>query len=436
MNDQNDTPAFAADAARSKRRKGLAAVAAVVAAGAAGYGAYFGLVLNHFESTDDAYVQGDVVQITPQVSGTVVAIGADDTDFVRAGQPLVKLDKVDAQVALDQAEAHLGQTVREVRTLYANNGTLAAQIAMRDADVVRAQSDFAKARDDVARRQALTSTGAVAKEDFDHATAQLDGARSALAAAQAAALAAREQLASNETQTEGTTADAHPNVQRAAAQVREAYIALNRSVLPAPVDGYVAKRGVQVGQKVSPGTPLMAVVPLGGVWVEANFKETQLRKLRIGQPVNFEADTYGRKVVYHGKVVGLGAGTGSAFSLLPAQNATGNWIKIVQRVPVRVALQPAELATHPLQIGLSVNVTVDTHDGSGKVLGDVPRTQPVASTAVFDDLEQDADTRVSQIIASNGSAHGTTRTAATSAPPADARRLAGNTKVVAVAHAS
>jgi len=388
--------------ASGKRRLWLTAVGAAVLATGAAYGAYYTLVLSHYESTDNAYVQGNLVQITPQVSGTVVAIGADDTDFVKAGQALVKLDTVDAQVALDQAEAQLAQTVREVRGLYANNATLTAQVSLREAEVDKARSDAAKAEDDVQRRAALTASGAVGKEEFNHANAQLTASRSALAAAQAGLLASRQQLAANQTQTDGTSANEHPNVQRAAARVREAYIALHRAALPAPVDGYVAKRGVQIGQKVAAGTPMMAVVPLRGVWVDANFKENQLQNLRIGQPVALEADVYGKKVEYHGKVAGLGAGTGSAFSLLPAQNATGNWIKIVQRVPVRIEMQPDELVSHPLRVGLSMTATVDTRDLGGKTLADVPRAAPIASTLVFDDLQRGADDRVKQIVASNG----------------------------------
>jgi len=388
--------------AGAKRRKWLMAVAATVAVAAGAYGAYYTAVLRHYESTDNAYVQGNLVQITPQVSGTVISIGADDTDFVKSGQELVKLDTADAQVALDQAEAQLAQTVREVRSIYSNNGTLAAQVALREADVEKARSDLAKADDDVQRRAALTSSGAVGKEEFNHATAQLASTRSAVAAAQAALASARQQLATNQTLTDGTSAEAHPNVQRAAARVREAYIALHRTVLPAPVDGYVAKRGVQVGQRVAPGAPLMAVIPLRGVWVDANFKESQLRNLRIGQPVVLAADIYGRKVEYHGKIAGLGAGTGSAFSLLPAQNATGNWIKIVQRVPVRIEMLPDELAAHPLRVGLSMDVTVDVRDVSGNMLADAQRNRPVASTDVFDELQRDADTRVRQIVVSNG----------------------------------
>jgi len=402
MSKSTQTTETSITAAGAKRRKWLTAVAATVAVAAGAYGTYYAAVMRHYESTDNAYVQGDLVQITPQVSGTVISIGADDTDFVKSGQELVKLDTADAQVALDQAEAQLGQTVREVRSLYSSNGTLAAQIALREADVEKARSDLAKADDDVQRRAALTSSGAVGKEEFNHATAQLASTRSAVAAAQAALASARQQLATNQTLTDGTSAEAHPNVQRAAARVREAYIALHRTVLPAPVDGYVAKRGVQVGQRVAPGAPLMAVVPLRGVWVDANFKESQLRNLRIGQPVALAADVYGRKVEYHGKVAGLGAGTGSAFSLLPAQNATGNWIKIVQRVPVRIEMLPDELAAHPLRVGLSMDVTVDVRDVSGNMLADAQRNRPVASTDVFDELQRDADTRVRQIVAENG----------------------------------
>jgi membrane fusion protein (multidrug efflux system) len=408
----------------AKRRKWLTALGSAVAAGAVAYGGYFAVAGSHYESTDNAYVQGNIVQITPQVSGTVIAIGADDTDFVKAGQDLVLLDAVDAQVALEQAEAQLAQTVREVRTLYANNGTLAAQVKLREADVDKARSDVAKAEDDAQRRTALLRDGAVSKEEFNHTNAQLASVRSGLAAAQAALVAARQQLASNQALTDGTTAETHPSVLRAAARVREAFIALHRTALPAPVDGYVAKRGVQVGQRVSAGTPLMAVVPLRSVWVDANFKEGQLQKLRIGQAANLQADFYGKKVEYHGKVAGLGAGTGSAFSLLPAQNATGNWIKIVQRVPVRIELRPDELAAHPLRVGLSMDVTVDVRDATGKALADAPRAQAVASTAVFDDLLHNADERVRDIVAGNSTTHATAATAAASAPT-DVRKVAG-----------
>ncbi|MED5618546.1 efflux RND transporter periplasmic adaptor subunit [Ideonella sp. BN130291] len=421
--DAQSTPAApAAAAGNPKRKKALAAVAGLVVAGGAAYGAYYALVLNHYESTDNAYVQANVVQITPQVGGTVLSIGADDTDFVKAGQSLVRLDPADAQVALDQAEAQLAQTVREVRTLFVNNSTLKAQISARQADVARAQADVAKAQDDVNRRAPLVATGAVGKEEFNHVTAQLAAARSALAAAQSAVVAAQEQLASNQSLTDNTSVEQHPNVQRAAARVREAYLALKRADLPAPVNGYVAKRSVQVGQRVQPGAPLMTVVALDQVWVDANFKESQLRKLRIGQPATLVADVYGKKVEYHGAVAGLGAGTGAAFALLPAQNATGNWIKVVQRVPVRIALNPEEVAAHPLRVGLSMDARVDVSHTDGKALADAPRREAVAQTAVFDRINRDAEGEVRKIIAANlGHAP---RVASASAPAAKAATVA------------
>ena len=400
------TPAAVAAPARPnalprRRRTALLAIAGVVGLGAVAAGVYWALVLNHYESTDNAYVQGNLVQITPQVGGTVLAIYADDTDQVKAGAPLVRLDAADAQVALDQAKAQLAQTVREVRVMYANNATLSAQIALRESEVTRVNADLERAQDDLNRRAPLVVTGAVGKEEFDHAASQLAALKSGLASAQSALVAAREQLASNQSMTDGVAVERHPNVQRAAARVREAWLALARASLPAPLDGVVAKRNVQVGQRVAAGAPLMTLVPLSDLWVDANFKEGQLRKLRIGQPATLEADVYGRKVEYHGKVVGLGAGTGSAFSLLPAQNATGNWIKVVQRVPVRIVLDPKELAANPLRIGLSMEVKVDVGNTGGHQLSEVVRSAPVAQTSVFDHLNADADAEVRRIIAAN-----------------------------------
>lgn len=409
MSDNNTpTPAAAnasaapeAPAGNGKRRRALTALAAVVIVAGGGWGLYEWLVASHYEDTDNAYVQGNVIQITPQIGGTVMAINADDTDFVKAGQPLVQLDPADAKVALEQAEAALAQAVRQVRTLYANNGSLAAQITLRQADIVKAQSDIAKAQDDLQRRRALSGNGAVSKEELNHAETALDNAKSQLAAAQAGVVAAREALASNQSLTEGTSVAQHPSVLAAAAKVREAYLATQRVALPAPVDGYVAKRTVQLGQRVAAGTPMMSIVPLNQLWVDANFKEVQLRNIRIDQPVKLRADVYGKKVEYTGKVAGLGVGTGSAFALLPAQNATGNWIKVVQRVPVRIALDPKEVAEHPLRVGLSMEVKVDTADQSGKTLADTQRTTPVAATAVFDAQFKAADDEVAHIIAAN-----------------------------------
>ena len=248
---------------------------------------------------------------------------------------------------------------------------------------------------------ALTGNGAVSKEELNHAQSQLDSARTALAAAQAGVVSAREQLASNQSLTQGVALDQHPNVLAAAAKVREAYLADRRTALPAPVDGYVAKRTVQLGQRVAAGTTLMTVVPLNQVWVDANFKENQLRNLRLGQPATLTADLYGKKVEYKGTIAGMGVGTGSAFALLPAQNATGNWIKVVQRVPVRIALDPQEVAKYPLRVGLSMDVSVDVRQQDGKTLADTPRTTPLTATTVFDAQLRAADTEVQNIIAAN-----------------------------------
>jgi len=389
-------------AGNPRRKKALTALASVVVVAGLGWAAYEYLVASHYESTDNAYVQGNVIQITPQIGGTVMAIMADDTDFVKAGQTLVQLDPADARIALEQAEAALAQAVRQVRTLYANNGTLAAQIALRDADVARARSDIARASDDLNRRQSLTGNGAVSKEELNHAQTQLANAKSALAAAQAGVVAAREQLTSNQALTEGTSIEQHPSVQVAAAKVREAYLATQRAGLQAPVDGYVAKRTVQLGQRVAAGTPMMSIIPLNQVWVDANFKEVQLRNIRIGQPVTLVADLYGKKIQYKGTVAGLGVGTGAAFSLLPAQNATGNWIKVVQRVPVRIALDAQQLAANPLRVGLSMDAEVDVSHKEGRTLADAPRDAAQAHTQTYGQQDDAANADVRRVIAANG----------------------------------
>lgn len=383
--------------ANGKRKRLMALLVVVILIAAVAYGLYYFLDARFHESTDDAYVNGNVVQITPQVTGTVVAVKADDTQTVKAGDPLVVLDPADARVALEQAEANLAQTVRQVRGLFADDSQYEAQVAQRESDLKRTQ-------DDLHRRMQVAQTGAVSQEEISHA-------RDAVASAQAALNAAEQQLAANRALTANTTISTHPNVMSAAAKVRDAYLANARNVLPAPVDGYVAKRSVQVGQRVSPGTPLMSVVPLNAVWVDANFKEVQLNHMRIGQPVEMTADVYGSSVVYHGKVVGFSAGTGSAFSLLPAQNATGNWIKVVQRLPVRVEIDPADLAKHPLRIGLSMQVDVTVKDESGGQLGNAQNT--VYQTNVFDHYGADADAEIARIIAENAGSNANSKTAST-----------------------
>ncbi|WP_027784275.1 MULTISPECIES: HlyD family secretion protein [Burkholderia] len=384
MSDQQNA-ASAQPQNNGKRKRMMTLLVAVIVIAAIAYGLYYFLVARFHEDTDDAYVNGNVVQITPQVTGTVIAVKADDTQTVKAGDPLVVLDPADSQVALQQAEANLAQTVRQVRGLFVNDDQYRAQVALR-------QSDLSKAQDDLRRRVAVAQTGAVSQEEISHA-------RDAVKAAQASVDAAQQQLASNRALTANTTIASHPNVLAAAAKVRDAYLANARNVLPAPVTGYVAKRSVQVGQRVSPGNPLMSVVPLNAVWVDANFKEVQLKHMRIGQPVEMTADIYGSSVTYHGKVVGFSAGTGSAFSLLPAQNATGNWIKVVQRLPVRIELDPKDLDKHPLRIGLSMQVDVDIKDERGDQLVNAPNT--VYETNVFAKYGDEADAEIARIIAEN-----------------------------------
>ena len=394
-----------AAASSSPRKKWLFRLTGLVVVLGAAYGIYDWMVNSHFEETDNAYVQGNIVQIAPQTAGTVQSIMADDTDYVKEGQIMVRLDPADAKVAFEQAKANLAQAVRQVRTLYVNNGSYTAQIAQRQAEVSKAKNDLARAQNDLKRRQALTGNGAVSKEELSHAQSQVDAAQAAVTAAQAAVSTAREQLASNQSLTEGISVNEHPNVQAAAAKVREAYLAMQRVELVSPVSGVVGKRSVQVGQRVAPGTPLMAVIPMNQLWVEANFKENQLRNLRLGQPVKMTADLYGKKIEYTGKVEGLGVGTGSAFSLLPAQNATGNWIKVVQRVPVRIALDPKQLEAHPLRVGLSMLVDVDIQNQDGKLLAEVPRKEPLVQTNVYDVQDKGADAVIAEVITNNAGKH-------------------------------
>jgi membrane fusion protein (multidrug efflux system) len=342
------------------------------------------LVSRYYEETDNAYVQGNVVQVTPQIAGTVVAIHADDTDLVKAGQLLVSLDPADTRVAVAQAEAQLAQTVREVRTLYTSRRQSDATLAQR-------QVELSRAEDDLAQRRKQAATGIISKEELRHAEAT---AR----AAQAAMDAAREQLSSGSALVNGTSVREHPNVKRAAGHLAELLLAMQRTSLLAPVSGQVAKRSVQIGQRVNPGAPLMAVIPLDQLWVDANFKEAQLRDMRVGQPVTLVSDLYGSAVKYDGKVIGMGAGTGAAFALLPAQNASGNWIKVVQRVPVRIALDAKQLAEHPLRIGLSMRAEVDLHEQQGNPLGTL---KEVTDYRLATPADTQAQARIDAIIAAN-----------------------------------
>ncbi|WP_053269451.1 efflux RND transporter periplasmic adaptor subunit [Pseudomonas chlororaphis] len=391
----NNAPENTPDAANPRKRKVmLLGLVALIVLGGLGVFAWYELYGRWNEGTDDAYVNGNVVEITPLVTGTVVSIGADDGDLVHEGQVLINFDPNDAEVGLQSAEANLARTVRQVRGLYSNVDGMRAQVAAQKAEVQKAQDNFN-------RRRTLATSGAISQEELSHARDDLTSAQNALANAQ-------QQLNTTNALVDDTVVSNHPDVQSAAAQLRQAYLTNARSTLIAPVTGYVAKRTVQLGQRVQPGTALMAVIPLDQLWIDANFKETQLRDMRIGQPVDIEADIYGSEVKYSGTIDSLGAGTGSAFALLPAQNATGNWIKIVQRVPVRIHVNAEELARHPLRVGLSTVVNVDLHDQSGPVLAQQPPQKASFSTNVYDRQLSEADALIARLIHDNSAAIGKT----------------------------
>jgi membrane fusion protein (multidrug efflux system) len=339
------------------------------------------------ESTDDAYVDGNIVQVTSQVSGTVTVIGADNTDHVDARSPLVTLNPVDAEIQYERAKSNLARAVRQARTQY-------YQVQQLEAEVDQRQNDVRKAQDDVRRRTQLSASGAVSREEISHAQEILKNAVAGLEGTKHA-LAVRLAMVDN------TTLRTHPDVLVAASNLRDAYISLHRTQIYSPTSGLVTKRSVQVGQRINPGVALMSVVPIDQIWVNANFKESQLEDLRIGQPVQLSADAYSRNIVFHGTIVGLDAGTGSAFSLMPAQNATGNWIKVTQRVPVRIALKAEEIAEHPLRLGLSMRVSVNTTDTNGEVLNTVAPPKAAYNTDIFNNELKDANDVVEQVIAAN-----------------------------------
>jgi membrane fusion protein (multidrug efflux system) len=383
-----DTPTAAPGAKRARKRAFIILALVVVAAGGAWAVNNFLLTANT-ESTDDAYVGGDVVQVTSELPGAVLAIHADDTETVKTGQTLIDLDPADAEVAMESAKAGLAQSVHEVRALLAQADQLRAQVAGREADLKRAQ-------DDSRRRAALIATGAVSKEDFAHA-------QDVTAVQEAALAAARAQLDETVARIGATPIARQPDVLTAAAKLRNAALALRRTTIVAPTDGIVARRTAQVGQHVEAGSPLMAVVPLADVWIDANFKEVQLQRMRVGQPAIVHADIYGSHVAYRAKVAGIAAGSGNAFALLPAQNATGNWIKIVQRLPVRILIEPGDLAANPLRIGLSAAVDVDVTDTSGPLIATDVRNQPFPAKRSNGD-DPAIDTLIAKIIADNGGA--------------------------------
>jgi membrane fusion protein, multidrug efflux system len=381
------SPASVASRLQRSRRAWLTILAVAVGVISLAALAWWWLYASRYQSTDDAYVAGDLVGVMSQVSGTVVSIGADETDRVQAGQELVRLDATDYRIALQDAEQQLARAVRQVHTVFSNRDQLRALVAERRAELERAQADLA-------RRHAVAASGAVSTEELGHA-------QDAVKAAQDAVAAAEHNLAAGSALVGRTGVPDNPDVRAAATQVERAWLNVQRTSVRAPVSGYLARRSVQLGERIAPGTPLMAIVPLERLRVEANFKEVQLASMRIGQPARVIADLYGGQVEYHGTVAGLGMGTGAAFALLPAQNATGNWIKVVQRVPVRIALDPKELEQHPLRVGLSTRVRIDIEDTSGSQLAAVPRREPVLATDAYDTDLSGIRTRIAEIIRDN-----------------------------------
>jgi membrane fusion protein (multidrug efflux system) len=378
------TTESASTAAKPRSRTPLIVGAVLLAA--AGAATYHFTGGRHVE-TDDAYVDGNLVRLTPQVTGTVVAIDGEETQYVQQGQLLVQLDPRDSEIAVAQAKATLAQTVREVAQLYVNE--------QRDQAAVHAQqTQVDRANADLARDQGLAAIHGVSLEDLQHDRDTLRGASAALAQAQAT-------LAATHAAIVGTTPKTHPRVLEAEAALRNAWLANARTRVPAPISGYIVRRAVELGQQVTPSTEMLAIVPVESMWIDANFKETQLRNLRLGQPASVSADMYGSKIVYHGKVLGLTAGTGNALAVLPAQNASGNWIKIVQRLPVRIGLDPQELRAHPLFLGVSTNVTVDAGNLEGAALSEKPFWPAAQSTDAYTAQDTGVDDAIRDIVDTN-----------------------------------
>ena len=384
MTDTN-TPAAEQSANRGARARGLLIAGGTFALAAISYAVWVLGYAQYRESTDDAYVQANLVYVNAQVGGTVTALGADDNQPVKAGQTLVSLDHSDAAVALADAGAQLGLAVRQVREQQGAADEGQAVVAQR-------RTDLQRATEDLARRTQLAGTDSIAAEDLQHA-------RQAVAAAQDALTVSEKTLARTRVPIAGITLRQNPSVLRARAAYVQASLATQRNDVQAPMDGVVARRSVQVGQRVAPGTALLAVVPLQGAWIDANFKEPQLRHIQVGQAATVSTDLYGGHVEYHGVVASIAAGSGGAFSLLPPQNATGNWIKVVQRVPVRIALDPKELAAHPLRVGLSTDVTVDTRQRSDEQKPAMALPGANFTTPVFDAQLKTAEARADALIA-------------------------------------
>jgi len=347
---------------------------------------YFFRLDSPYRRTDDAYVHGNKIFLVPRVTSTVVSINADDTDFAQKGQPLVVLDDSDAKVALQQAEAALGDTMRKVCQFYLNVVEYKANVEARKIDLARTQDDY--------HRRVSSQSGSVSTEDITHAHQAMDAARDTLDVA-------KQRLAAAQALTANTDLEHHPLVLQAEANVLGADLALQRTIVNAPETGYVVERNVQVGQRVTPGMPMLAIIPLDQIWVDANYKEAELRYVRIGQPVSLKSDFYGDAVEYKGHVVGLDPSTGAAFSLLPPDEGSGNWIKIIQRVPVRIILDGTLLDKFPLRIGLSMRVTIDTHDHRNAVLAQAPSERPVYATDIYSNEWSKANDLVQSLVATN-----------------------------------
>jgi membrane fusion protein (multidrug efflux system) len=345
--------------ATNRRTKLLINLAGAVVVAALLYGAYEFAIGRHYVETDNAYVGADTAWVSPLVNGPVARVLVQETQVVKAGDPLVELDDADTRIMVEQARAALDAAERKVRGYLANDGALAGQAEARAADIARAKADLERARTDFERRQAASSSGAVSKDELTAARNAFDAAQSALDQAYGNARATKGARLANAALISGADLERNPEVAAARARLDAAELAEARTVIKAPIDGVIAKREVQVGQQATVGTPLMLIVPTMNAYVDANFKEVQLKTVRIGQPVTLNSDLYGGEVTFHGTVVGISGGTGAAFSLIPAQNASGNWIKVVQRLPVRVALDRKELAQHPLREGLSMNAKID-----------------------------------------------------------------------------
>jgi len=385
-NAENSAPQQAVNK-KGKRKSLLILLTLLFIVLAVAYGIYWFLVLRHYEETDDAYVAGNQVQIMAQVSGSVTKVWADNTDFVKKGDILVTLDPTDAQQAFEKAQTELASSVRQTHQLMINSKQYQANIELQKTALAQAQSDLN-------RRIPLGSANLIGREELQHA-------RDAVTSAQAQLDVAIQQYNANQAMILGSKLEDQPAVKQAATEVRNAWLALERTKIVSPMTGYVSRRAVQPGAQISPTTPLMAVVPATNLWVDANFKETQLAHMRIGQPATVVSDIYGDDVKYTGKVVGLDMGTGSAFSLLPAQNATGNWIKVVQRLPVRIEIDAKQLEQHPLRIGLSTLVEVDTSNRDGQVLANQTRSEPIYESNAREISLEPVNTLINDIVRAN-----------------------------------